>query len=130
MTEQPSAGRVTRDVGPEAVPDLLERPPRAAVAFLDGEQVDVLPAKARTLDGVHLFAVRGRDDLGGREVALVRDDGPWWFELRAVTVRGVARPAAPAAGEDGTGLAWYAVEPRRVIAWDYGSLREAGDRDG
>jgi len=112
--------RVSRDVDPAAVADLLERPPRATVAFVNGEEVEALPARARCRDGVHGFAVRAEDapDLDDREVVLVRDDGPYWFELRGFTVRGIARrAAAPDA------VAWYDVEPRRVLTWDYGALR-------
>jgi hypothetical protein len=114
--------RVGRDVDPAAVADLLERPPRATVAFVHGDEVEALPALARWRGGVHGFAVRAEDapDLDGREVVLVRDDGPYWFELRGVTVRGLARRAE---AQDGDRSAWYDVEPRRVLAWDYGALR-------
>jgi hypothetical protein len=117
--------RVTRDVEPGAVRDLLEDPPRATLAFVEAGEVDVLPARARFEGGVHSFAVRADDapDLGGREVVLVRDDGPWWFELRGMSVRGVARSAAAPKDESERHLVWYAVEPRRVLAWDYGTLR-------
>jgi hypothetical protein len=127
MNEDPSASvkRVTRDVEPATVRDLLEDPPRAAVAFVEAEEVDVLPARARFDDGVSIFAVRAdvAPDLGGREVVLVRDDGPYWFELRGISVRGVAKRAAAPDDESGRHLVWYAIEPRRVLAWDYGALR-------
>jgi len=48
-------------------------------------------------------------------VVLVVDDGPQWFRLRALTIRGTAVPP---------GKGCYRVEPRRVVAWDYGALRE------
>ncbi len=124
---QPAAKRVSRDVSPAALGDLLERPPRAAVAFVEGDEVEVLPARARFgfREGVHTFAVRAEDApvLEGREVVLTRDDGPYWFELRAITVRGVATRASAPSGDHGRGLVWYAIDARRVIAWDYGTLR-------
>lgn len=117
---------VTRDVEPAAVRDLLEHPPRATVAFVDHGAVDLLPVSARCSADRHLFrvAVAGAPDLENREVVLVIDDGQYWFELRGISVRGVAkRIDAPAPGE-ADGVAWYAIEPRRILAWDYGTIRE------
>jgi hypothetical protein len=118
--------QVTRDVEPGAVSDLLADPPRGTVAFVEANEVDVLPARAQFEGSVHLFAVGADDapDLSGREVVLVRDDGPYWFELRGISVRGVARRVAAANAENGGHLAWYTLEPRRVLAWDYGALRQ------
>ena len=123
MTQGATAAvrRVTRDVEPAAVGDLLAHPPRATLAFTEGDAVEVLPVRAVARDGADTFGVRpeGAPDLAGREVVLVRDDGPYYFQLRGVTVRGIAR-RAPSEG----GLIWYAIEPSRVVAWDYGAMRE------
>jgi hypothetical protein len=118
--------RVTRDVSLSAVTDLLERPPRATVAFVDHDRVGLLPVRARVGAGGHLFGVLpdAAPDLEGREVVLVVDDGPYWFELRGVSVRGVAARVAPPGAGDARSLVWYAIEPRRVLAWDYGAIRE------
>ena len=115
--------RVTRDVEAAAVVDLLEHPPRATLAFTADGEVEVLPVRAVARDGVDTFGVRPEraPDLADREVVLVRDDGPYYFQLRGVTVRGVARRAPQETGE----LIWYAIEPRRVLAWDYGAMRDA-----
>ncbi len=67
----------------------------------------------------------GSPDLAGREVHLVRDDGRFWFELRALAVRGVLRRAD--AGPVDQGLRWYVLDPGRTVAWDYGALREVPD---
>jgi hypothetical protein len=116
---------VTRDVDPSVVWDLVERPPRAALAFADGD-VDAVPVRARWVNGTHLVGVPsgGAPDLAGRTVVLVIDGGPYWFELRGLSVRGVARPAPAPAGESAD-LVWYALEPRRVLAWDYAHVRDA-----
>jgi len=113
---------VTRDVDPSAVGDLGGRPPRATLAFVASDVAEALPVAARLVDGVHRVGVPARDaaDLHGREVVLVVDDGPYWFQLRGLSVRGTARRAA---GADG-GLVWFAIEPRRVLAWDFGRIRE------
>jgi hypothetical protein len=50
--------RVTRDVEPAAVRQLLDDLPRATVAFLDAEAVELLPARARCDAGVHLLLLR------------------------------------------------------------------------
>jgi hypothetical protein len=119
--------QVTRDVEPSAVGDLFNDAPRSTVAFVEGAAVQLLPVRVRASGDTHAFAVRADDapDLTGREVVLLRDDGAYWFELRGIYMRGIARRiAAPERGEAG-GLAWYAVEPRRVRAWDYATIRYA-----
>ena len=115
--------RVIRDVDPAALQDLRDSPPRASVAFVDGEAVDVLPARARVSADVYQFGVSAAasPDLTRREVVLVIDDGPYWFQLRGLSVRGVAE-RLPAATTDG--LAWYAITARRILAWDYGTIHE------
>jgi hypothetical protein len=118
--------RVTRDVEPAAVRQLLDDPPRATVAFSEGDAVELLPARARCDAGVHQFGVllATAPDLAGREVLLVIDDGMYWFELRGISVRGVARCVDSPESGAARRLAWYAIEPRRVLAWDYGAIRE------
>jgi hypothetical protein len=118
--------RVTRDVTVSDLRDLLERPPRATVAFVDGGAVDVLPARARCTADTHQFGVVSdtAPTLDHREVVLVIDAGAnSWFKLRGFSVRGVAVrvPSPVSAGSD---LTWYAIEPRRTLAWDYGAIRE------
>jgi hypothetical protein len=56
----------------------------------------------------------GTPDLDDRNVVVVTDDGPEWFRLRSLTVRGKAVA---------TGDRSYRVIPQRVVAWDYGALR-------
>jgi hypothetical protein len=125
MTEKPTSRprRVIRDVEPEVLGDLRERPPRASLAFVDGGAANALPACARCRAGTYEFAVPADDspDLTQREVVLVLDDGPYWFQLRGLSVRGVAERLREATSD---GLSWYAIAPRRVLAWDYGAIRE------
>jgi hypothetical protein len=124
MRARADAKRVTRDVELSAVRDLLDRPPRGTVAFVERDAVEVVPVRARCSAESYSFGVLtgATPDLEGREVVLVIDDGQYWFELRGVSVRGVARRSEVASGAGG--LTWYALEPRRVLAWDYDSLRE------
>jgi hypothetical protein len=118
-----SLRHVTRDVDPSALADLLARPLRATLAYAEAGAVELVPVRARWRDGAYFAgAQRSRlPDLDGREVVLVIDDGPYWFLLRGVSVRGTARRTAAA---EVPSLVWYEVEPRRILAWDYGSIRE------
>jgi hypothetical protein len=115
--------RVIRDVEPEALSDLRDSPRRASVAFRNDDAVDILPVRARCGAGAYEFGVSAEaaPDLTHREVVLVIDDGPYWFQLRGLSVRGVVERLEGAATD---GLAWYAITVARVLAWDYGALRE------
>jgi len=116
--------RVIRDVDLAAVRDLLATPPRATVAFVRNGAIDCLPVRARCDGDSHSFGIapEAAACLDGAEVVLLIDEGPWWFELRGVSVRGIAAAAAAPAGGDE--LAWFRVAPTRFLAWDYGALRE------
>ena len=105
--------RTTRDVTPVDVADVVADPRRATVTFVDDGEPAIVPVRARR-DGDRWCFAAPAPALNDREVVLLLDDGDWWFELRGVSVRGVAR-------RDSDG--WYTVEPRRVLAWNYGSLR-------
>jgi len=97
------------------------------VAFVDGGRAVVLPARAHVDGDRRLFAVAADAGpaLDQREVVLVIDDGPYWFQLRGISFRGIAnRSDAPAAGAAAPQCAWYAIDTRRVLAWDYGAVRE------
>jgi hypothetical protein len=112
---------VTRDVEPSALEDVRKRPPRATVAFIDGERVEVLPVQARYGGGTYRFGVLPAvaTQLTDREVVLVIDDGAYFFELRGISVRGVATRI-----DETDPLVWYVIEPRRILGWDYAALRE------
>lgn len=127
MADSSPALRITRDVDPAGVRDLLDHPPRATVAFVDGGGAAVLPARAHLDGDRRLFAVAAdaAPALDRREVVLVIDDGWYWFQLRGVSVRGVAHRVDAPTGAETAPFAWYAVDPRRVLAWDYGAVREA-----
>jgi hypothetical protein len=122
-----AAQRVTRDVEPSAVRDLFQDPMRASVAFVERGGVELLPVRSRGGTDAHEFAVRAGDapTLDGREVVLIRDDGAYWFELRGISVRGIARRVDAREPPDAGGLLWYALEARRVLAWDYATIRNA-----
>lgn len=112
---------ITRDVEVSAVAELASAPPRAALAATVGDEIHLLPIRLSVTDPAHpassprtVQVPNGTPDLDGRDVVVVADDGPQWFRLRSLTVRGTAI----AAGDRS-----YHVTPQRVVAWDYGSLR-------
>lgn len=96
------------------------------MAVVDRDETDVLPVRARCRADTHRFGVLPEvaTDFENREVVLVMDDGLYWFELRGISIRGRAgridrtQPGATDA------LAWYAIEPRRILTWDDRAIRE------
>jgi PPOX class probable F420-dependent enzyme len=114
---------MTRDVEPGAVADLAIAPPRVAMAAVVDDEILLLPIRSSLEAPVDpavsariVHVPQGTPDLATRNVVVIADDGPQWFRLRSLTVRG----KAAAAGDRS-----YRVLPERVVAWDYGSLRNA-----
>jgi hypothetical protein len=112
---------ITRDVEASAVADLALAPPRAALAAAVDDEIHLLPislsieAPADPASSPRMVAVpEEAPDLADRDVVVIADDGPQWFRLRSLTIRGTAIA---------TGDRSYQVTPKRVVAWDYGSLR-------
>ena len=117
---------MTRDVSVAAVRDLTEQPPRATVAFAGRDAIDLFPARAR-FDGdrYHFGLLAGSaPDLEAHEVVLVIDAGAYWFDLRGISVRGTATRVEPSGDGRPDDLVWYAIAARRILAWDYGAIRE------
>ena len=113
---------ITRDVEATAVADLLLAPPRAALAATVDNEIHVLPISLTveepadpTSSPLMLQLPTGTPDLANRHVVVIVDDGPQWFRLRSLIVRGTAI----AIGDRS-----YRLLPKRVVAWDYGSLRD------
>lgn len=129
---------VTRDVEPGSMPDLLDGGHRTCLAWATDAGPTIVPAAARFSSGFDGTPTSGRTYVETGEalpsvaceaVALV-DDGVWWFDLRAVYVRGMLRPA-DATDHEGlgggrSGASAAVIEPTKVTAWHYGRLRAAG----
>jgi hypothetical protein len=120
---------VTRDIDPAGASDLLERVPRACLAFTGADGPEVTPVVLECPEGRYLAGLapgNGPLPTPGQEAVVLVDEGVQWFQLRAVSVRGVLRSAdSPALAP--SGHSWFEIVPSRVGAWDYGQLREAGD---
>ncbi len=111
--------------------DLLERVPRACIAFAgdDGPQAQPIVLvwhDCRYFVGI-LENVAPRPSPG-QEVVLLVDEGIYFFDLRALYIRGQVQPAEPPK-DAAVGHMWYEVVPLKTVAWDYGALREVSDEN-
>ncbi len=104
--------------------DLLDRVPHANLAFETPAGIDAIPVGFRRIDEQFWVGLpRGESaPSAGTQAMLLIDDGWFYFELRGLRVRGVLRdtPAPPALGQ---ALRWLDLEPEKINAWDYGSMR-------
>ncbi len=134
MTRPDSANpkRVSRAARPEELNDLLERPPRASLAFAKDGGVEAAPVALRFRDGRYWVGIR-RTDISSApgenaSVRLLIDDGCYHTELRGMWIRGRTLPAEhrpEGASED---VDWFEVLPEKVVGWNYGAMREAKRR--
>ena len=120
--------RVTRDIDPHQAQDLLERVPRACLSFAGQRGPELTPVGLVYRDGCCRVSFPGGAALPGpgQEVVLLVDEGIYYFDLRAIYIRGQAQPAEAPPGAP-SGQAWFEVIPLKTVAWDYGAMREVGD---
>jgi hypothetical protein len=121
--------RITLNIDPVEARDLLERVPRACVAFASdegpqAELVTVLFKDDRYLVGMPSTAAS--HPTVDEEVVLLVDDGVQFFDLRAIYVRGHVQPLAGVKYLSGD-VFWFEVQPTRTVAWDYARMREVDD---
>ena len=105
---------ITRDVEASAVADLALTPPRTALAATVDDEILVVPVRvtleepADPASSPRIVQVpQGNPDLADCNVVVIADDGPQWFRLRSLTVRGMAK-----AIDECT----YRVAPKRIVA--------------
>ncbi len=114
---------ITRAVTPEDLGDLLEEPPRAAVATVRDGRAEAVPVEFRYESGRYFVRAAAGLEAGPR-AALLIDDGCYHAELRGISVRGhLAAPDAPPPGLGG----FLEVVPERKSAWHYGAMRKRDD---
>jgi hypothetical protein len=124
--------RIIRDLDPGRARDLLERVPRACLAFAGEHGPQAQPIVLVWQANRYLVGIPERANphpAAGQEVVLLVDEGVYFFDLCAIYVRGQAQPidapqTAPA------GHVWFEVLPTKTVAWDYGTLREVDDASG
>ncbi len=120
---------VTRNVDPDRMRDLLERVPRACIAFASDRGPQALPVALVWRDGRYLVGSPEYVDQrpgSSQEVVLLVDEGVHFFELRAIYIRGRLQPAA-SPRDTPTGHTWFELIPLKKVAWDYGLLHEGSD---
>jgi hypothetical protein len=118
--------RVTRNIDPERAADLVDGTARACICFAGQDGPDARPIVLRQRAGRYLAgggALLAGSLRPGQEVVVLADEGIHWFDLRAVYIRGRVRPGG-VPGDASVGSAWFEVVPIKVVAWDYGQLRE------
>jgi hypothetical protein len=116
--------RVTRAVQPVDLAPLLDEPPRATLAFVSDGAIEAVPVAFRWSDGRYLVGLKsGMEPPTGR-VKLLIDDGPWYFDLRGVWVRGTLVASGESADAT-TECAWFELQPEKTAAWHYGRMRES-----
>jgi hypothetical protein len=106
---------------------LLERVPRACLAFASEGGPQVQPVELVWRGGRCQVRLPGPSlPVSGQEVVLLVDEGIYYFDLRAIYLRGEVQPVdAPAGEKEPAG--WFELTPSKTVAWDYGSLREVAE---
>jgi hypothetical protein len=121
--------RVTRNIDPDDARDLLVRVPRACLTFAGDHGPQAQPSRLLWRDGRYLVGITGHTDQQpcfGQEVVLLVDEGVHFFDLRAIYIRGRVQPAEPLLDAP-AGHTWFEIVPLKIVAWDYGALREVPD---
>jgi len=117
---------ITRDIDPADAQDLLERVPRACLSFACNDGPYAQPIAFLWQDGRYLVGIPETENLRpaiDHEVVLLVDEGVYFFDLRAICIRGHVKPAEAPNGAP-AGRIWLEVIPLKTVAWDYGTLRE------
>jgi len=120
---------VTRDIDPADAHDLLERVPRACIAFATDHGPESQPVILVWREDQYLVGIPDHviyQPRDGQEVVLLVDEGVHFFDLRAIYLRGQAQPTDPPPDVP-KGHIWIEVIPTKTVAWDYGMLREVAD---
>jgi hypothetical protein len=113
--------RITRATTARDLADFLAAARLAVVAWNRDGQVAAAPAAFRFANGRYVIGVAPGTLTEHAEVVALIDEGPMYFDLRGVRVRGRIAVSDDARGG---ALDWFVVEPEREVAWHYGRLRE------
>ncbi len=121
--------QVTRNIDPAFARDLLERVPRACICFAGDHGPQSQPVTMLWFEGHYLVGFY--EDVvhqpnPGQEAVLLIDEGIYYFDLRAIYIRGQVRPAKTPPNAS-SGQMWFEVIATKTVAWDYGMMREVKD---
>ncbi len=122
------ARRVTHAVDSERMRDLLERAPRACIAFVHDGSPELVPVELRLRAGRYWIGVSatGSDPVPepDQPLKLLVDEGMYYFDMRGIWIGGRASFAeAPPEGGNPS-LRWLQLIPEKHVAWDFGAMRE------
>jgi hypothetical protein len=123
--------KVTRNIDPASARDLLKRVPRACIGFAHGDEPQAQPVNLVWRDERYFIGLppaAAYQPENGQEAVLLVDEGVYFFDLRAIYIRGLLQPTLAPAGAP-TGSTWYELTPTKTVAWDYGTLHEVDDDD-
>ena len=120
--------RITRDIDPVDAHDLLERVPRACLAFASDDGPHAQPIAFVWRGDRYFVGIPAADLQPGvdQEVVLLVDEGVQYFDLRAIYIRGRVK-SVEAPNDAPAGRIWFEAIPIKTVAWDYGTLREVTD---
>ena len=119
--------RITNAVDPEKMRDLLERVPRACIAFNNAGIVELAPVEFRFQAGRYWIGVSGESGPGpgpDEPVKLLIDEGMYYFDMRGIWIRGRALLSEERPEGDSPAVNWFQLVPEKFVAWDFGAMRE------
>ena len=121
--------QVTRNIDLDSAQDLLKQVPRACMAYASKDGPQAFPIEFVWQAGRYLAGIpenSGHLPNPGDEVVFLIDEGIYFFDLRAIYIRGYVKHASVPAGVL-VGCSWFEVVPSKTVVWDYGMLREVGN---
>lgn len=122
---------ITNAVDPEKMRGLLERAPRACIAFNSAGTIEVVPVEFRFQQGRYWIGMSGESGpaLGPDEpVKLLIDEGMYYFDMRGIWIRGRALLSEERPEGGSPAVNWFQLIPEKSVAWDFGAMREVEDR--
>jgi len=123
--------RITNAVDPERMRDLLERVPRACIAFNSAGIVEVVPVEFRLQEGRYWIRVSGESGPApgpDEPVKLLIDEGMYYFDMRGIWIRGRALFSEERPEGGSPAVNWFQLVPEKFVAWDFGAMREVEDQ--
>jgi len=121
--------QITRNIDLNSAHDLLERVPRACISFAHDNGPQAQPVALVWRDNRYFVGIPetvNHHPGTEQEIVLLVDEGIYFFDLRAIYIRGhVQRVEAPRGAPDRH--IWFELVPIKTVAWDYGTLHEVND---
>ena len=121
--------QITRNIDLTSAHDLLERVPRACIAFAHDDGPQAQPVTVVWQDQRYFVGMPETADHqpeANQEVVLLVDEGVYFFDLRAIYIRGHVQPTEAPTNEPSE-YTWFELLPLKTVAWDYGTLHEVND---